>query len=418
MPTLGERIRSIRKERKLTLDNIAGERMSKGMLSLIENNKAKPSMESLSYIAERLGVSPSELLEEVSAHELREVLEKAEELAKVKVYDQKKAESQQRIVDLLSPYAERLGDSYESARILQLYAYALHFLELEGWEGALERAAAIYDSLNITARRADIGMFRAQMLYTRHRYADSLAVLLSERRALESRGTFIEPMTKLDFDYLEAALHYAVGQDEEALRVMDAALVFSREKGLYYRMSDWYRLAAIHALMTGNRENYAHYRLKLEQYSTFAEDEETGGFLKFLDIHELTSYDHQYAEALELVREVEQKVTEEGGDPENLLHSPYLKMEAGKALSGLGRHEEAIGQLRQVQVPREFIHHPIDLSIFFEGEAFLAESLEASGKSEEAEEVIRRAHEQISPLIETPYKKRIRQVYDRMTGGN
>ncbi len=78
--TLGERIRKLRKQQKLTLEALAGNELTKGMLSLIENNKANPSMESLSYIAERLGVEVSELLEEVSTQELREVLEQAEKL--------------------------------------------------------------------------------------------------------------------------------------------------------------------------------------------------------------------------------------------------------------------------------------------------------------------------------------------------
>ncbi|WP_372869850.1 helix-turn-helix domain-containing protein, partial [Planomicrobium okeanokoites] len=56
MASLGELIRKLRKERGLTLQALAGEELSKGMLSLIENNKANPSMESLAYIAEQLGV--------------------------------------------------------------------------------------------------------------------------------------------------------------------------------------------------------------------------------------------------------------------------------------------------------------------------------------------------------------------------
>ena len=59
LSTLGERIRTIRKQRKMTLDALAGEQMTKAMMSYIENNKANPSMESLSYIAERLGVKVS-----------------------------------------------------------------------------------------------------------------------------------------------------------------------------------------------------------------------------------------------------------------------------------------------------------------------------------------------------------------------
>ena len=51
MSTLGERIRTLRKQQKMTLEALAGTELTKGMLSLIENNKANPSMESLNYIA-------------------------------------------------------------------------------------------------------------------------------------------------------------------------------------------------------------------------------------------------------------------------------------------------------------------------------------------------------------------------------
>src|SRR5690606_9767349 len=82
MASLGERIRKLRKEKGLTLQALAGAELSKGMLSLIENNKANPSMESLAYIAERLGVDRNELLEEVPTAELRELLEEVEDLYK------------------------------------------------------------------------------------------------------------------------------------------------------------------------------------------------------------------------------------------------------------------------------------------------------------------------------------------------
>ena len=60
----------MRKQQEFTLDALAG---TEACLSLIENNKANPSMESLNYIAGRLGVEVSELLEEVSTQELRKV---------------------------------------------------------------------------------------------------------------------------------------------------------------------------------------------------------------------------------------------------------------------------------------------------------------------------------------------------------
>ena len=71
MNSLGARIRKLRKEQKLTLEALAGDRLTKGMLSQIENDKAKPSMESLEYIAERLHVKASELLEEIAPSTIR-----------------------------------------------------------------------------------------------------------------------------------------------------------------------------------------------------------------------------------------------------------------------------------------------------------------------------------------------------------
>ncbi|CAM5594783.1 Transcriptional regulator OS=Lysinibacillus sphaericus OX=1421 GN=LS41612_13990 PE=4 SV=1 [Lysinibacillus sphaericus] len=70
MDSLGTRSCKLRKERKLTLEALAADRLTKGMLSQIENDKAKPSMESLEYIAERLGVKASELLEQVASSDI------------------------------------------------------------------------------------------------------------------------------------------------------------------------------------------------------------------------------------------------------------------------------------------------------------------------------------------------------------
>ena len=79
MQDLGSRIRQLRKERKLTLAQLAGDRLTKGMLSLIENGKAQPSMESLHYIAGQLQVDVSSLLgDEVES--FKELMLEVEEL--------------------------------------------------------------------------------------------------------------------------------------------------------------------------------------------------------------------------------------------------------------------------------------------------------------------------------------------------
>lgn len=61
--TLGDKIRSKRKQLGMTLKDLAGDRVTAGQLSFVELGKSNPSPELLSYIAKRLGVSVDYLLE-------------------------------------------------------------------------------------------------------------------------------------------------------------------------------------------------------------------------------------------------------------------------------------------------------------------------------------------------------------------
>jgi len=68
---LGGRLRRARLGRQppLTLRDVAGDRLSVAMLSRLERGDVLPSLESLVYLAERLGVSPAELLDPAQAIE-------------------------------------------------------------------------------------------------------------------------------------------------------------------------------------------------------------------------------------------------------------------------------------------------------------------------------------------------------------
>lgn len=61
---LGQRLRAIRQQRRLTLDQVADfTGMSKGFVSRIERDLTSPSVSTLVAICEVLGVSPGEVLE-------------------------------------------------------------------------------------------------------------------------------------------------------------------------------------------------------------------------------------------------------------------------------------------------------------------------------------------------------------------
>ena len=56
---IGQRVRKLRKERNMTQAQLAGDTITRNMLSLIENDMASPSIHTLQYLAEKLDVSPS-----------------------------------------------------------------------------------------------------------------------------------------------------------------------------------------------------------------------------------------------------------------------------------------------------------------------------------------------------------------------
>lgn len=61
---LGAKLKQARLEAGLSQRQLCGEKITRNMLSLIENGAAKPSMDTLRYLAERLGRSVSYFLEE------------------------------------------------------------------------------------------------------------------------------------------------------------------------------------------------------------------------------------------------------------------------------------------------------------------------------------------------------------------
>ncbi len=63
---LGQRIKTARQEAGLSQRQLCGDRITRNMLSLIENGTARPSMDTLAYLAQQLGKPVSFFLEETA----------------------------------------------------------------------------------------------------------------------------------------------------------------------------------------------------------------------------------------------------------------------------------------------------------------------------------------------------------------
>lgn len=402
---LGERIRQLRKQKKMTLETLAGEALTKGMLSLIENNKANPSMESLAYIAERLGVEVTDLLEEVSSRELREVLEKVEKLFNQNADEM--SDKYKQLIELIEPYVSRLANGYESARLLDIYSRSLYHEKRGGWQELLEKAANIYDQMNLTSRRASLGVFRTVDKFFAHDYVESLNILLIERRKIEATHAYIDPITRLSFDYHEAALHFAVGDTESATHVMNEALNFSKENRIFYLIDDLYRLAAGYAMMSKNIEESEYYTRKLKQYEEFADDNNSKWFVDLIHIETLLTEQHEYAKAMQII---ESTLAEEK-KPD--YYQPYFLLEKGRALFGLGLYSEALYCLGKINIPSK-IHHPFDLSIFYIADTYKALCHFEQQNFSEAIRTAEIAVKNFEQLPDTSYKEFCHVTYQKI----
>lgn len=362
-------------------------------------------MDSLTYIAKRLEVEVAELLEEVNIQELRDVLEIAEKLYNIDY--EKLTDQYAQLVTLVRPFVSKLTQGYESARLLEMYSRCLCHEKEDNWQVYADKAAQLYEQMNLTTKRADMGIFRSMVKFIDHSYEDSLKILLQERANIEENNTFIDPMTRLNFDFHEAFLHFAVGDSISAVRVMNEAFNFSKKNRFFYNIDPLYRLATIHAMIEGNEEQTNHYLEKLVQYGNFAEDKLSIFFSEFAKIHYLNSYKKSYEDALLLVNHAIDKYD---AGKEQTPYSPLLNLEKGKALFGLNQYEEALRFLTKVTIA-DYLHHPLDLSIFYECDAYTALCYIELNNLDEAAQYAKKALNNISALPSTPYKDFIYETY-------
>jgi transcriptional regulator with XRE-family HTH domain len=404
MDTLGLRIRQLRKEQKLTLEALAGNKLTKGMLSLIENGKAQPSMESLSYIAQQLGVESSELMEDVTPTEKRTVLEKAEKLFKVDFSDL--TDEHEQIVELINPIADKLTLSFESARLLDIFSRSAHRIKHENWEIYYNRAMKMYEQLHLYNQSASLALFKGMIQFTAHCYEEALAIILQEHARFDSP---FDAMTTIEYLYCESLLFSAVGNYEQAQIKMKEAINFSKEERIFYRIDDLYRLACFQAMINGNEEDRKYYLRKIRQYGEFAENKYSTAISEFLEAHFYNSYALDYQKAnvhIEHFFELGKEFT----DKTNHENNNHYLLEKGKALYGLGQFKEALPILTKYEIPT-YLHHPYDLSMSYEVYSYRALCYSRLGDPEKAMQEASIGHDMITELPDTPYKKFIVQTY-------
>lgn len=400
---LGERIKHYRKAKKLTLSQLAGQQMTKGMLSLIENNKAKPSLENLEYIASQLDVPVSELLSEDQTNELTSLLGRLEnELTQESLYEDKDKLNQW--IKEIEPFISKIEHTYEYARLTELYAYCLFYTEQSDYSLYLKKAAQIYHELNMTTKELTIRVSMISASFLEKRYEESYTEIKKLYTNSELLYSHVEPLSKLEIAFHYAAFSFALGKFEEGFEVIDQALKISAEKQIYYYIGEMYRLAASTEILF-KKKSHSPYLDKLRLYGQFSEDFQSILATEVLEnciLFNEEKYKESYIHAVQQIARLDASIQLDTTFERTVSHTIYLQFFQalkGRSLYKLHSIPEAIETLQIVKIPK-MTNYPLDINALYLSKYYLARCYLETNEIEKAKQV---TEESLNILNEFPY---------------
>ena len=416
MLNIGEKIKQYRKERKMTLAEVAGDRLTKGMLSLIENGKAQPSMESLQHIAKQLGIDVSELMQSKTQEEIKSLYVQVEkqnaELNKeynIEKHDQKALE----LYNMIEPYFQNgqlKGESYEEVRIYEVYLTLRFLLKKDLSEKPFLPLISMYEKVHAYSKIVRIYNKMGSIKFLNHEYEEAMNYLYEGEHYINLYGDLIDKLEKLDVYYNLTVISAALNDDRTTEHYLEVALKIAKEEKILYRLNDFYRfLFYIHVL---NEEgDKAHYYLK--KIHAFAEIME-----------EPTEYLMEQLLTLVYMNQIEknyEKVITQKFDKVALPNDvnsefrSFLNGEYAYAYLMLERYDEALELLHDIVI-LDLQKHPIDLIHLYRTFAIRALCYLEKGEIENAKRDILYAIDGVKDFSDNIDKQFIKEAYDRIIG--
>ncbi|MFB5575131.1 helix-turn-helix domain-containing protein [Bacillus cereus] len=348
MATLGEKIKALRKEKKLTQTELAGSELTKSMLSQIENGKATPSMKTLQYIAEKLGCETSFLLEE-DDDEIVELIQKMERLIKNKCDE---------VYETLLPIVQKeLPSTLNTARLYKQFITAAAVMNDYNIEYYVETAVSIFEKYTLYRESTETKLLFYYMLFKQKKYKECLQMIATIRDEYKAKNLEMDLITHIQLYLKEAIILLAYGNYEKCEKVILDALAFSKKHQVYYKTDEFYRILSYQKIITTDKEQYLYYIKKSEQFAIFTEDTLSAANIDILKAYYYNTVTNEYTIALEHLEQFREKLKNDPIFQDDGLY--YL--EKGKSLYGLKRYKEALETLKHATIP-DYMNHPLDQS--------------------------------------------------------
>ncbi|PEA00547.1 transcriptional regulator [Bacillus cereus] len=349
MATLGEKIKTLRKEKKLTQTELVGSELTKSMLSQIENGKATPSMKTLQYIAEKLECEMSFLLEEDEG-EIVELIQKMEPLIKANKCDE--------VYKTLLPIVQtELPSTLNTARLYKQFLTGAVIMNDYHIEYYVETAVSIFEKYTLYRESTETKLLFYYMLFKRKKYKECLQMIATIRDEYKAKNLEMDLITHIQLYLKEAIILLAYGNYEKCEKVILDALAFSKKHQVYYKTDEFYRILSYQKVITADKEQYLYYIKKSEQFAIFTEDILSIAIIDILKAYYYNTITNEYTIALKHLEQFQEKLKDEPIFQDDGLY--YL--EKGKSLYSLKRYKEALAILKHATIP-DYMSHPLDQS--------------------------------------------------------
>ncbi|WP_342388010.1 helix-turn-helix domain-containing protein [Salinicoccus bachuensis] len=406
--TLGKRIRQLRKERKMTLVDLAGDKITKGMLSLIENDKSTPSMETLAHIAKELDVSIGYLTREGDEDWTKQMLAESD-------FSHYFSFPFEHIEKNILPQLDRVSQSNKG---MELYNIIRIYYRYRGEHGTAdeytEKIGKFYRSIGI------------EHLVVRNRLNDAVSLMYSQdyseaySRLVETEAEVMEfkdydSQLELDYYYLKAVFSVSVDM-KEFIPLGDRVVALSYETENFKRFFSANMILGYYYGLEGDMEKHKEYQGNLRKYLDFNRQEKyelelidtttpiTVFYVLVEDRQRHVTLYEAYIENIE--------VHHEAGTIQSsnmTFYHPLFMIELSYFRED---YRTVVENYKENMYIRSAAQHPIDRIIMATRSCIYPLSLYQLGEKQEAREAFGRIEDTIEDIKHSPFTKEFYMIRD------
>jgi len=374
--SIGIKIKSLRKSLKLTQSQLAGDEITKSMLSQIENGLAKPSMKTLRYLSKQLDKPLTYFLEDeintssIPIEEINTDLEKVNEL----IDDDRAYEGVQILNNLLSNYSFNKSSKIYADILYKLGECQMSLEEFDIAKNNLNKSIDIYMSKNnfLWAAKAYLEFFSVP--WTKFDYKKCLTIL-NETKKIYKKSINRDFAFEIELNYLYSAIYSALGNTDESFQFLDKSLKLSNKTKIYFKTDVLYRLLANFYLLSEDYEGFLLNINKAKQFADFTDNKRT---LYFIEIN-YAAYYNKIHESYEALKHLEKS-------KDYYKPCTFYYIELTKAYYNLEEYLKAYDSIKKSVFDPENApnKHRIDYLIIWTGKIYEGLILNKLGKSDKA----------------------------------